>query len=89
MSLIAHPDGMPIQYLSRQVGQAAWTKYSVVRKEKRGLMEKVGVWQAMHSIVVIAITLAWSFTDFFLMETIIIIIHCTCRCVFFVVAFQT
>ncbi len=76
MSLIAHPDGMPIQYLSRQVGQAAWTKYSIIRKEKRGLMEKVGVWQATHSS-----HSPWSFTDIFLQTSIII--HCTCR--FFVV----
>ncbi|XP_064396312.1 DNA-directed RNA polymerase, mitochondrial-like isoform X2 [Halichondria panicea] len=41
MSLIAHPDGMPIQYVNRQVGQAAWTKYSVIRKEKRGLLDKI------------------------------------------------
>ncbi len=41
MSLIAQPDGLPLHYIRRLVGQAAWTKYSVIRKQQRGLLDKV------------------------------------------------
>ena len=40
--MLEQPDGLPVNYLCRLIGRAAWCKYVIMTKQENGVVEKVG-----------------------------------------------